>query len=83
MHRDAKDIGELQDCMMQLETEVSQLAHRSYRTKEPEIETLMAFCVRLRSFSVRLFDLQTRLMRPEPLCACEEKTDDSEPECQP
>ena len=79
---DAKDLGDMQTSMLKLETEISQLANRQYRTREVEIETLLAFCMQLRAFSARLFDVQTRLMRRESLCTSDEKTD-SEPECQP
>ena len=59
MDQDARDIGELQSSLMKLEAEIGRLAQRQHRTREPEIETLMAFCMQLRSFSARLFDLQT------------------------
>ena len=74
----------MQSSMLKLETEISQLANRQYRTRQVEIETLLAFCTQLRSFSARLFDLQTRLMRQGNFCMCDENTDNSsEPECQP
>ena len=82
MYQQAKEIGELQDSVMKLETEVSQLAQRQHRTREVELETLLAFCMQLRAFSARLFDLQTRLLRWTPNCTADEKTE-SEPECQP
>ena len=80
----AKDLGDMQTSMLKLETEISQLANRQYRTGEVEIETLLAFCTQLRAFSARLFDLQARLMRQGNFCTRDEKTDNSsEPECQP
>ena len=82
---DATDLGDMQTSMLKLETEISQLANRQYRTRQVEIETLLAFCMQLRAFSARLFDLQTRLMtRQGNFCMCDENTDNSsEPECQP
>ena len=79
MDDNAKDIGELQTSLLALECEISQLSKRQFRTREPEIETLAAFCVQLRSFSARLFDIQTRLLRQ----ATNSTADETEPECHP
>ena len=75
----ATDVGELQSCLLTLETEVSQLSRRQCRTREPETETLLAFCLQLRSFGARLFDIQTRLLQH----VTNSIEDESEPECHP
>ena len=82
MDDDARDIGELQTSLLALECEISHLSKRQFKTREPEIETLAAFCVQLRSFSARLFDIQSRLLRRATNSTADEKTD-SEPECHP
>ena len=82
MDEDMKDFADLQSSLLKLESDIGMLAHRQHRTREVEIETLLSFCTQLRSFSARLFDTQTRLMRRAPFYAHDEKSD-SEPECRP
>ena len=82
MDEDMKDLSDMQSSLLKLEADIGTLAHRQHRTREVEIETLLSFCTQLLSFSARLFDTQTRLMRQATFCACDEKSD-SEPECQP
>ena len=83
MDENMKDLSDMQSSLLKLESDIGTLAHRQHRTREVEIETLLSFCTQLRSFSARLFDTQTRLMRRAPFCERDESTDDSEPECQP